>query len=192
MQIITDKISSAVFFENRIAFRQWLKANHKNEKALLVGFIKTIAGRRSMTWSESVEEALCFGWIDGVRKSIDDSRYFIRFSVRKQISIWSNVNIKKAEYLIKEGKMEPAGLEAFQKRNETSSGIYSYEKTGTVFSDDIRNHFKSDKAAWEYFERQSPSYKNKATYWIMNAKNGIIRMARLKRLMNSCSNFRRL
>src|SRR5688572_20855102 len=117
-----------IFFETGGDFRKWLSKNHKKETELLVGFYKVGSGRPSMTWSESVDEALCFGWIDGVRKSMDDKRYTIRFTPRRPTSIWSAVNIKKMEELIRKGLVQPEGLAAHEKRNENRSKIYTHEK----------------------------------------------------------------
>src|SRR6187402_3567687 len=119
------------FFAKQFDFRNWLKKNHKKERELLVGFYKVGSGKPSMTWSQSVDEALCFGWIDGVRKSIDKESYQIRFSQRKPNSIWSAINIRKIKTLTEEGLMQREGLASFEKRNEGRSEIYSYEKDGT-------------------------------------------------------------
>ena len=116
------------FFKTRAAFRKWLAANHAKTKELWVGFYKKDSGKPSITWPESVDEALCFGWIDGLRKRIDEESYMIRFSPRKPSSIWSAVNIRNAEKLIKETRMTPAGLKAYAARKEYRSGIYSYEQ----------------------------------------------------------------
>src|SRR5687768_13312413 len=116
-----------IFFAKPSDFRKWLKANHKKETELLVGFYKVSSGIPSITWSESVDEALCFGWIDGVRKSIDKDSYQIRFTRRKPTSVWSAVNIKKIEELTKQGRMQPAGIESFKNRTQEKSGIYTYE-----------------------------------------------------------------
>src|SRR3954466_13273011 len=122
------------FFTKQSDFRKWLQKNHKKETELLVGFYKVNSGKPSMTWSESVDEALCFGWIDGVRRTIDETAYQIRFTPRKASSIWSAVNIKKVEELKKKGLMKEAGLEAFSKRKEERSAIYSHEKKVGEFS----------------------------------------------------------
>ena len=122
------------FFEKKSDFRNWLKKNYDKETELLVGFYKVGSGKPSITWPESVDEALCFGWIDAVRKSIDDTSYTIRFTRRKPTSIWSTINIAKVEALTKQGLMQPTGLAAFSKRKEHKSRIYSYEKDAVDFA----------------------------------------------------------
>src|SRR5687767_13084576 len=148
-----------IFFAKQSDFRKWLEKNHKKETELVVGFYKVGSGKPSMTWSQSVDEALCFGWIDGVRKSIDEDRYQIRFTQRKSTSIWSAINIKKVKTLIQQGLMQPAGLESFKKLNKSKSKIYSYENEEVTFSPDFEKRFKANKTAWNYFQSLAPSYK---------------------------------
>src|SRR6476619_3513385 len=131
------------FFSAPSHFRKWLKKNHSKATELLVGFYKVGSGKPSMTWSQSVDEALCFGWIDGVRKSIDIDSYQIRFTQRKSTSIWSAVNIKKMEELTKAGLMQPAGLESFAKRTESKSRIYSHEKEEEEFPGEFKKQFNA-------------------------------------------------
>src|SRR6187455_2768905 len=138
------------FFAKPSGFRKWLQKNHKKETELLVGFYKVGSGKPSMTWSESVDEALCFGWIDGVRKSIDKDSYQIRFTQRKSTSIWSAINIRKMEELTKAGLMQPAGLACFEKRTESKSRIYSHEKDEVALPKDFTKQFKANKKAWDY------------------------------------------
>src|SRR5687767_1560284 len=144
------------FFPKPSDFRKWLQKNHKKEKELLVGFYKVDSGKKNMTWSESVDEALCFGWIDGVRKSIDNDSYQIRFTPRKPASNWSEVNIQKIEKLTKQGLMQPAGLASFENRKENKSRIYSYEKEPADFSPEIKKQFKANKKAWDFFQSLAP------------------------------------
>src|SRR6185436_16143640 len=129
------------FFSKQSDFRKWLHKNHKKETELLVGFYKVGSGKSSMTWSQSVDEALCFGWIDGVRKSIDKNSYHIRFTQRKSTSIWSAINIKKIEELTKQGLMQPAGLASFEKRTESKFKIYSYEKDKVDLTQDFKKQY---------------------------------------------------
>src|SRR4249919_4031189 len=136
------------FFAKQADFRKWLQKNHKQEIELLVGFHKVGSGKPSMTWPQSVDEALCFGWIDGVRKSIDKESYQIRFSKRKPTSIWSAINIRKIEELTKLGLMQTAGLASFEKRIESKSKIYSYEKDEVELTRDFEKQFKANKKAW--------------------------------------------
>jgi uncharacterized protein YdeI (YjbR/CyaY-like superfamily) len=150
---------TATFFDTEGEFRKWLEDNHNKETELLVGFYKVDSGKPSMTWSKSVDQALCFGWIDGVRKSIDQESYCIRFTPRKSTSNWSAVNIKKIEELVKAGLMKPAGLKVFELRTENKSRIYSYEKEGMLLIEKYEQQFRKDKTAWDFFMKQAPSYR---------------------------------
>lgn len=150
----------------------------------MVGFYKVKSGKQSITWSESVDEAICFGWIDGVRKSIDDQSYCIRFTPRKSKSIWSAVNIKKVEELSKQGLMHVSGLDAFAKREEKKSRIYSYEKEPSVLSDDSLKIFLSNKKAWKFFKSMAPSYQTTCIHRVMSAKQEITKSKRLEELIN--------
>ncbi|MEO5595097.1 MAG: YdeI/OmpD-associated family protein [Chitinophagaceae bacterium] len=137
-----------------------------------------------MTWPQSVDEALCFGWIDGVRKSIDKESYQIRFTQRKPASIWSAINIKKIKELTKQGLMQPAGLASFQKRTESKSKIYSHEKNEVEFTKDANEKFKANKKAWKYFQSLAPSYKKTSTHWVISAKQESTRIKRLNDLIS--------
>lgn len=172
---------SATFFPTPQDFRKWLQKNHQNEKELLVGFFKVGTKKPSITWSESVDQALCFGWIDGVRKSIDDESYSIRFTPRKPTSIWSAINIKKIEDLTKAGLMTPEGLKAFELRKEEKSAIYSHEKELAMLETEFEKQFKANKKAWEFFNNQVPSYKKVMLHWIMRAKQEKTRLSRLEK-----------
>jgi uncharacterized protein YdeI (YjbR/CyaY-like superfamily) len=172
---------SAVFFTTSSAFRKWLEKNHKKETELIVGFYKVGSGKPSITWSQSVDEALCFGWIDGVRKSIDEVSYCIRFTPRKPTSIWSAINIEKMEKLTAAGLMTPAGLEVFQCRKEEKSRIYSHETAPAKLNAAFIKKFKQDKQAWKYFIAQAPSYQKVMTHWIMSAKQEKTRQSRLEK-----------
>ena len=171
------------FFAKQSDFREWLQKNHKRETELLVGFYKVGSGKTSMTWSQSVDEALCFGWIDGVRKSIDKDSYQIRFTQRKPTSIWSAINIKKIGELTKQGFMQAAGLASFGKRIESKSKIYSYEKDEVEFTRDFKKQFKANKKAWEYFQSLAPSYRKVSTHWVMSAKQESTKIKRLNELI---------
>lgn len=173
-----------IFFAKPSDFRKWLQKNHKKETELLVGFHKVGSGKPSMTWSQSVDEALCFGWIDGVRKSIDKDSYQIRFTRRKPTSIWSAINIKKMEELSKRGLMQPAGLASFEKRTEVKSKIYSYEKEEAALPLKFEKLFKVNKKAWNYFQSLAPSYKKVSTHWVMTAKQETTRLKRLNQLIS--------
>ena len=151
---------------------------------MLVGFYKVGSGKPSMTWSQSVDEALCFGWIDGVRKSIDKDSYQIRFTQRKPTSIWSAINIKKIEELTKQKLMQPPGLASFEKRIESKSKIYSYEKDEVELAPNFKKQFKANKKAWYYFQSLAPSYRKVSTHWVMSAKQETTQIKRLNQLIS--------
>lgn len=171
------------FFTRQSDFRKWLQKNHLKETELLVGFYKVGSGKPCMTWSQSVDEALCYGWIDGVRKNIDEDSYQIRFTQRKPTSIWSAVNIKKVEALTEQGLMQPAGLASFEKRTESKSKIYSHEKEAVEFPASFRKRFKASKKAWNYFQSLPPSYKKTSIHWVLSAKQEATRIKRLNDLI---------
>src|SRR5438132_5265228 len=158
------------FFPSPSDFRKWLDAHHASAKELWVGFYKKSSGKPSITWPESVDEALCFGWIDGIRKRIDDLSYMIRFSPRRPNSIWSAVNIKIAQRLIKTKRMLPAGLKAFAVRKEYRSGIYSYEQHSPELIEPYKSMLKRNKLAWKFFQTQPPSYRKMINWWVVSAK----------------------
>lgn len=180
------KNEGPVFFKKKSDFRNWLQKNHKNETELLVGFYKVGSGKPSMTWSESVDEALCFGWIDAVRRSIDDESYQIRFTQRKPSSIWSAINIKKVEELTKQGLMLPAGLESFSKRKESRSKIYPHENEEMELNTEFKKQLSANKKAWKYFEALAPSYKKLSISWVMTAKQNATQLKRLETLIADC------
>ena len=171
------------FFPTPAAFRKWLAANHTKSKELWVGFYKKDSGKPSITWPESVEEALCFGWIDGIRKTIDDESYKIRFTPRKPTSIWSAINIRNAERLIKEKRMQLTGLKAFEARREYRSGVYSYEQRSPELVEPYSGKLKRNKAAWKFFLAQPPGYRKTINWWIVSAKKEETRLKRLEQLI---------
>ncbi|MCV9927224.1 YdeI/OmpD-associated family protein [Flavobacterium sp. LS1R49] len=173
----------AKFFENQAEFRKWLIKNHQNETELLVGFYKVNSSKPSMTWSQSVDEVLCFGWIDGVRRSIDIDSYSIRFTPRKATSIWSAINIKKIEVLTELGLMQPAGIASFKLRKENKSRIYTHEIDEVHFSDEFEKVFKANEKAWDFFQALAPSYKKVSKNWVMSAKQEVTRIKRLNELI---------
>ena len=175
------------FFKTPSAFRKWLEKNHEIKKELVVGFYKRGTGKPSITWPESVDEALCFGWIDGIRKRVDDECYTIRFTPRKPRSIWSTININRVKDLASLGKMSRAGLKAFEKRDEKKSGIYSYERATSQLSPDFLKKFRANKEAWKYFHTTPPWYQRTATHWVTSAKKEETRSSRLERLIESSS-----
>lgn len=174
-----------IFFNDQIEFRKWLVKNHKTKTELLVGYYKVNSGNSNMTWSQSVDEALCFGWIDGIRRSIDKNTYCIRFTPRKATSIWSNINIKKIEELKKKGLMTKSGLESFNNRKISKSGIYSFENVPQRLTDTFENLFKANSIAWEFFIKQAPSYQKTILHWIMSAKQEMTKLSRLNKTIIS-------
>jgi uncharacterized protein YdeI (YjbR/CyaY-like superfamily) len=189
---ILKNMSEPQFFSSIRELRAWFKKNHKKEKELWIGFYKKNSGLSSVSYPEAVDTALCFGWIDGIRKSINDVSYTNRFTPRNPKSNWSNINIKKAEELIKLGVMEPAGLTAFKKRKDTKTGIYSFEKEEIILNEDYRIIFMKNKKAWKYFEAQPPSYKKTAVHWVISARKEETRLKRLEILISSSENQERI
>jgi uncharacterized protein YdeI (YjbR/CyaY-like superfamily) len=181
-----------IFFSNQSEFRKWLAKNYKKETELLVGYYKVDTGKPSMTWSQSVDQALCYGWIDGVRKSLDDESYCIRFTPRKQTSNWSAINIKKVEELVKQGLLQPAGLEAFNFRKEEKSNIYSFENTGKKLSDSLKKKFKANNVAWDFFAKQAHSYQKTMMHWIMSAKRDGTKLSRLEKVITESEKQKRI
>lgn len=175
------------FFSDQQKFRQWLEKNHQAKKELLVGFYKVDSGKPSMTWPESVDQALCFGWIDGVRRSIDEVSYQIRFTPRKPGSIWSRINLEKVKKLQELGLMTRAGLDAFAHRKEHKTAVYSFENSGQQFTSEFTTLFKKNKAAWKYFEALPAGYRKTSTHWVMSAKQETTRLKRLKELIKYSS-----
>ncbi len=171
------------FFRTSAAFRIWLDANHARASELLVGFYRKDSGRASITWPESVDEALCYGWIDGGRRSIDEHSYSIRFTPRKPKSIWSNVNIAKVETLTRDGRMMPAGLAAYALRDPARSGIYAFEKEAAVFDAEAERAFRNSKSGWAFFEEQPAGYRRLATHYVVSAKRPETRAKRLAALI---------
>jgi uncharacterized protein YdeI (YjbR/CyaY-like superfamily) len=181
------------FFETPAEFRLWLQKHHARETELLVGFHKKGTGKPSLTWPESVEEALCFGWIDGVRKSLGEESYVIRFSPRKAGSIWSDINSRKAQELIDQGRMAPAGLAAFKLRDPKRAGVYSFEqKQALEFPPESVESFKGNARAWSFFEAQAPSYRKAAIHWVVSAKQEPTRERRLATLISDSAKGRQV
>jgi uncharacterized protein YdeI (YjbR/CyaY-like superfamily) len=171
------------YFSSPIQFRDWLQDNHSTADSLLVGFYKKGSGKPSLTWPESVDEALCFGWIDGVRKGVDAERYTIRFTPRKPASIWSSVNVRKMQMLIDEGRMQLAGLAAFEKRKEERSGIYSHEQKSVELPEPYRTLLIANSVAWKFFEKQPASYRKIVSWWVVSAKQEKTRLTRIEKLI---------
>lgn len=173
-----------VFFATPAKFRAWLKKNHQRVPLLWVGFHKKATGRPSITWPESVDQALCFGWIDGLRKGIDDASYMIRFSPRKPDSTWSAINIRRAKELRRMGLMSPAGLRAFAKRTPEKSAVYSYEQRRNArLTASQEKQFRGNRKAWQFFCAQAPWYQRTAARWVISAKKEETRAKRLATLI---------
>lgn len=176
-----------LFFDESRAWREWLERNHQTARDLWVGFHKRSSGKPSITWPESVDVALCFGWIDGIRKSIDDASYKIRFTPRKARSTWSNVNIKRVQELSKRGLMHAAGLKAFEERDQARSGIYSFEqRKGAKLELAQQRQFKANKKAWSFFQSRPPWYQRTVIWWVISAKREETKLSRLATLIKDC------
>jgi len=182
-----------VFFADAPALRRWLERNQARADELVVGFLKKASGRRSLTYAEALDEALCFGWIDGVRRSLDADRWCQRFTPRKAKSVWSRVNVRKAEALKKAGRMARAGLTAFDARDAGRTGLYSFEQRRQVrFDRASLETFRGRARAWAFFRAQPPGYRRVATFWVMSARKPEARARRLERLVADSAAGRRL
>jgi uncharacterized protein YdeI (YjbR/CyaY-like superfamily) len=181
------------FFATPAKLRAWLEAHHETEKELLVGFYKTGSGKKSITWPESVDEALCVGWIDAVRRRIDDEAYSIRFTPRKRTSIWSAVNVARVAALTKLDRMLPAGLAAFAARSEKRTAVYAFErKEAAQLSPEQEKKLRASKKAAAFFDAQAPWYRRTATHWVISAKREETREKRLATLTADSAAGRRL
>ncbi len=180
------------FFASQDEFRAWLERNHGSETELFVGFYKAGSGKQNMTWSQSVDQALCFGWIDGVRKSIDDISYCIRFTPRKPGSNWSAINLEKVRVLTAQGLMHPAGIAACKPDAVTVKPWYSYESDARQLTPGMESVFRENEKAWEYFSATPPSYRKMIVHWILSAKEEATRDRRLHQLIDACGEGRRL
>lgn len=180
------------FFKTPSDLRKWFEAHHASAAEQWVGYYKKDSGKASITWPQSVDEALCFGWIDGIRKSIDDVSYMIRFTPRKSRSTWSAVNIKRAGELIEQRLIQPAGLKAFAARQENRSGIYSYEQRSPELPDQYAKKLKKDRSAWKFFQEQPASYRKAANWWVQSAKKEETRLRRLDKLIQHSARAERI
>lgn len=172
-----------LFFATPADFRDWLERNHDTVQELWVGLYKKGSGHPSITWPESVDEALCFGWIDGVRKSLDEDSYTIRFTPRKPRSTWSAVNLRRAQELIEAGRMHPSGQAAFDNRQENRSRQYSFEQGEISLGEPFEREFRAHQQAWAFFESQPPGYRKTATWWVLSARREETRRRRLATLI---------
>jgi uncharacterized protein YdeI (YjbR/CyaY-like superfamily) len=186
-----DPSAKPKFFATASAFRDWLERHHESARELLVGFYKRDSGRPSLTWPESVDEALCFGWIDGVRRSLGEDAYTIRFTPRRKGSIWSKVNVERYAALTADGQMTAAGTRAYEE-NKHKSGLYSYEKPLASLSAEETRQFRKHKAAWAYWEGQPLGYRRTVLNWITAAKKPETRARRFATLIEDCAAGRRI
>ena len=190
---MTAREIKAKYFASGAAFRSWLEANHDRVSELLVGFYRKTASRKGITYPEALDEALAFGWIDGVRRGVDGERYTIRFTPRKPRSIWSNVNVKRVGELIAAGRMMPSGLDTFANRDLKRSGIYSYEReiAAELSAADIKT-IKADRAAWAFHEKQPTAYRRLVAHWVTSAKKPETRARRLHILIANAREGKRI
>jgi uncharacterized protein YdeI (YjbR/CyaY-like superfamily) len=180
------------YFQSPAGFRSWLTENHALFTELFVGFHKKDSGLPSITYTEALDHALCFGWIDGVRKSVNATSYTVRFTPRKPKSYWSKVNTNRANELIKLGLMQPPGLKVFQARNQATTKRYSFERENAKLPPAFAKQFKSNSDAWAFFQSQPPYYQRVCTWWVISAKQDTTRLRRLQTLIAASTNHRRL
>jgi uncharacterized protein YdeI (YjbR/CyaY-like superfamily) len=186
------EITDLTYFNNTADLHAWLQAHHDKAKELWVGFYKKGSGHTSTTYPETLDEMLCFGWIDGIRKRVDDLSFAIRFTPRKKDSIWSQVNIKRVGELTEEGRMQPSGLKVFSERKAENSGLYSFEQTERKLDHDLEELFRADKAAWDYFQSQPPGYRRTAIWWVISPKREETKQKRLATLIEDSRRGRRI
>lgn len=179
-----------VFFKTQSELHKWLKKNSGKETELSIGFYKVSSGKKGITNKEALDEALAFGWIDGIRHSIDEESYKNRYTPRRRGSNWSNINIKRVKELIKLGLMQPKGLEEFEKRDKKKTGSYSFENKKPGLSAEFVKKFKTNKKAWKYFSIKAPWYKRTSSHWVMSAKKEETRLRRLETLIKDSENNR--
>jgi uncharacterized protein YdeI (YjbR/CyaY-like superfamily) len=178
---------AARFFRTSAEFHRWLAANHAGQRELLVGIYKKESGRGGLTYAEALDEALCFGWIDGVRKGLDAQSYSIRFSPRKKSSIWSQVNLRRMAELLKAGRVRPSGRAAYEQRDEARTNRYSFERETVAFAPPEAKRFQANRTAWAFFQTLRPSVRKALTWWVVSAKKDDTRRRRLDALIGSCA-----
>ena len=192
-RVATSPPAEPLFFETPAKLGAWLAKHGATATALIVGFYKRNTGRPSITWPESVDEALCHGWIDGVRTRIDEHAYKIRFTPRKPTSTWSAINIERVRVLQDQGRMTAAGLGAFGHRREAKSRTYSYEQTEKAeLARAELAQFRKSKVAWKFFDAQPPGYQHQMIWRIVSAKRAATRESRLAKLIEASQNGERL
>jgi len=179
------------YFKSQADFRAWLEKHHATERELWVGFYKKASGKKGLAYLEAVDEALCVGWIDGIKKRVDADSFMHRFTPRTKSSSWSTINTKRVAALTKLGLMAEAGLKVFRERDRKRSGIYLYEQTARDLDPQYERRFKSDTRAWTFFQAQPAGYKRLATMWIMTAKKEETRLKRLEAIMQASAGEKR-
>ena len=183
---------NVTFFESSDEFRQWLAQHHDQAKELWVGFYKKASGKRTISYKEAVDQALCFGWIDGKTKGIDESSYTTRFTPRNPHGRWSAVNLKRVEELTQAGLMHPAGLQAHAERDLTKQNLYAGEQASIELSEAYEAQFQAQPEAWNYFQSTTAAYRKRAIWWVISAKREETRLKRLKTLINESAQGRRI
>ena len=181
------RMSQPMFFASPEEFRAWLAANAATADEVVVGYWKKATGRPTMTWAESVDEALCYGWIDSVRRSLPDGAYTLRFTPRRKGSRWSAVNVRRVPELAAEGRMTPAGLAAFDARGAANAVGYSYERRDAALPPEYEDVLRAVPGAWEFWAKQPPGYKRNVSYWVVSAKQEPTRQRRLATLAEACA-----
>ena len=180
-------VKDVLFFATTAELRDWFDAHHQTVDELWLGYHKKRTGRPTITWSEAVDEALCVGWIDSVRYSLDDDRSAQRFTPRRPGSTWSAINVQKVAELTAQGRMRPAGLAAFEARDREKTAIYSYEREAAALTDDETGRIRANKAAWSDWQRRPPSYRKTVTYWVVSAKKPETRERRLDAVIDAAA-----
>jgi uncharacterized protein YdeI (YjbR/CyaY-like superfamily) len=186
------KPAKPIYFSSPAEWRAWLEKHHASSQEVLVGYYKRDTGLPSMTWSESVDEALCVGWIDGIRRSVDEKRYCIRFTPRKPGSTWSRTNLEKVKALVAASRMKPAGMQAFEKRSSAKSAIYSYEQNNAQLAEIHLKLLRANPKAWAYFQTLPAGYLKQVSWWVTNARRVETQQKRLELLIKACEDGIRL
>ena len=178
-----DRWEDPRVFPNQAAFRRWLEKNHDRVDELWVGFYRKATGKSAMTYAQAVDESLCWGWIDGIKKKVDEERYTNRFTPRKTVSKWSNVNLRRYAELKEEGRIAPPGVAAFARYDPVKQERYSFEARPDAFSPELEKVFRKDAAAWRFFMDQPPGYRRLCIHWVSSAKREETRLRRLGKLV---------
>jgi uncharacterized protein YdeI (YjbR/CyaY-like superfamily) len=184
--------SRLTFFKSGTDFRRWLEKNHSSADELWVGFYRKDSGKGGITYAQALDEALCYGWIDGIRKKLDDISFTTRFTPRKPNSIWSNVNVAHVSRLTQEGRMMPPGIAAYEKKTDARTGVYSFERETASLDPAMVREFRKNRQAWKFFEAQPPYYRRLAAWYVISAKRQETRDMRLKRLIDDSARGDRL